>query len=198
LTLFLGLVLLVSTTRLLELRVSQRHRAALIGRGARAIAEPGFSSMVGLHVAVLAGALVETLVFRRSAPLWLSCAAALGVAGANGLRIWAIRSLGQHWNVRVIDSTSLGVVTSGPYRYVRHPNYVAVFVELLLLPLVQGAWVTAALGAGFHLLVMRRRILLEEGVLLESPAYRAAMADKPRFLPRLVVLGAAAAPGRKA
>jgi methyltransferase len=188
LTLFLVLVGLVGTTRLLELRVSQRHRRAMIDSGGRAIAEPGFAGMVILHVAVLAGAVVETLVFRRSVPVWFGCAAALGVLAAGVLRVWAIRSLGEHWNVRVIDSTVFGVVDSGPYRFVRHPNYVAVFLELLCLPLVQGAWLTAALGCALHLIVLRRRILLEEAVLSASPAYRAAMGMKPRFLPDLAAL----------
>ena len=181
--LFLTLVALVGATRLLELRVSQRHRRAMIAAGARAIPERGFAGMAALHVAVLAAAIVETLVFRRSVPVWFGAAAALGVVGAGFLRVAAIRSLGAHWNVRVVDSTALGVVTSGPYRYVRHPNYVAVFLELLLLPLVQGAWLTAALGSALHLLVLRRRILLEEAVLFASPAYRAHMGEKPRFLP---------------
>jgi methyltransferase len=107
------------------------------------------------------------------------------VLAANVLRILAIRSLGKHWNVRVVDSTALGVVASGPYRYVRHPNYVAVFLELLFLPLVQGAWITAALGTAAHILVLRRRIALEESVLLADPSYAATMGSKPRFIPRL-------------
>lgn len=185
LTLFLGLVVIVAVTRLLELRVSQRHRRAMLGSGGRAIAESRFGAMVALHVGVLAGAVIETLVFRRTVPIWFGCAAALGVLGAGVLRVWAIRSLGKHWNVRVIDSTQLGVVTSGPYRFVRHPNYVAVFLELLSLPLVQGAWLTAALGTALHVLVLRRRILLEEAMLLASPAYRTSMGEKPRFFPAL-------------
>jgi methyltransferase len=185
LTLFFALVLLVGTTRLLELRVSQRHRRALIGAGARTIPEPGFLAMAALHVAVLAGAVAESLLLPRAVPGWLGVAAALGVLGAGALRVSAIRSLGEHWNVRVVDSTALGVVTSGPYRYVRHPNYVAVFLELALLPLVRGAWLTATLGTALHLLVLRRRILLEEAVLLRSPEYRARMGHKPRFFPRV-------------
>lgn len=185
LTVLLALVLLLAATRLLELRVSRRHREAMLGAGARAIQEPGFAGMTALHVAVLGGAVVETLVLRRSAPAWLGLAAALGVVGAGALRVSAIRSLGEHWNVRVMDSTALGIVTSGPYRFVRHPNYVAVFLELLLLPLVQGAWLTAGLGSALHVFVLRRRIWLEEAVLLESPEYRACMAGKPRFLPEL-------------
>ncbi|HEY3499060.1 MAG TPA: isoprenylcysteine carboxylmethyltransferase family protein [Polyangiaceae bacterium] len=194
---FLALVLFVAATRLVELRVSQRRRRALIGSGARAISETGFAGMVTLHVAVLAGAVIETLVFRRSVPVWFGLAAALGVLGAGALRVSAIRNLGEHWNVRIIDSTAFGVVTSGPYRFVRHPNYVAVFLELLLLPLVQGAWLTAALGAGLHVVVLRRRILLEEAVLFESSAYRAAMAHKPRFLPRLLPAAAFSVRTRK-
>jgi methyltransferase len=197
LTLFLVLVVLVGTTRLLELRVSQRHRRAMIDSGGRPIAEPGFSGMVVLHVGVLAGAVLETLVFRRWVPVWFGCAAALGVVAAGVLRVWAIRSLGEHWNVRVIDSTAFGVVASGPYQFVRHPNYVAVFLELLCLPLVQGAWLTAALGCALHLVVLRRRILLEEAVLSASPAYRAAMGMKPRFLPDFAAITPLFARARK-
>jgi methyltransferase len=185
LTLFFGLVLVVGVTRLLELRVSQRHRRAMLGSGGRAIAEPGFVVMVALHTGVLAGAVLETLLLQRAVPAWFGFCAAFGVIGAGVLRVWAIRSLGRHWNVRVIDSTELGVVTSGPYRFVRHPNYVAVFLELLFLPLVQGAWLTATIGTALHVLVLRRRILLEEAVLSASPAYRASMGEKPRFVPGL-------------
>ena len=187
-TVFLALVAFVATTRLLELRISRRHRRAMLDSGARAIPEPAFAGMVALHVGVLGGAVVETLVFRRAVPVWFAAAAAAGVVSAGMLRVSAIRNLGEHWNVRVIDSTALGVVTSGPYRFVRHPNYLAVFLELLLLPLVQGAWLTATLGSALHLLVLRRRILLEEAVLFESPAYRVHMGKKPRFLPRVRML----------
>jgi methyltransferase len=78
----------------------------------------------------------------------------------------------------------MGVVSHGPFRFVRHPNYVAVFVELLALPLVHTAYVTALGGAVLHLLVLRRRLALEDGMLLGDPVYRTAMAEKPRFLPR--------------
>src|SRR5204863_108279 len=78
-----------------------------------------------------------------------------------------------------------GVVTGGPYRWIRHPNYVAVFVELLALPLVHGAWLTALAGAALHVPVLRRRLALEESVLAADPVYRDLMGRKPRFVPRL-------------
>lgn len=191
--LLVGSVAVVGVTRLLELRVSQRHRRALLERGARAVEDRGFRVMVFLHVAVLAGALLEPFLTGRTVPLWFGALSAAGVLAASSLRVAAIRALGQHWNVRVLDSAALGVVVAGPYRFVRHPNYVAVFLELSLLPLVQGAWLTAALGAALHAFVLRRRILLEEAVLGAHPAYRASMGNKPRFIPRLAVLSRAPA-----
>jgi methyltransferase len=109
----------------------------------------------------------------------------VAVALANGLRWWVIRTLDRHWNVQVMDSLALGVVTGGPYRFVRHPNYVAVFLELLALPLVHTAYVTALAGTLVHLFVLWRRIALEERVLLAHADYRAAFAERPRFIPRL-------------
>ena len=183
--LLVGSVAVVGVTRLFELRISRQHRRALLERGARAIEDRGFRVMAFLHVAVLAGALLEPLLTRRTVPLWFGALAAAGVVGASSLRVLSIRTLGEHWNVQVVDSAALGVVASGPYRFVRHPNYVAVFLELACLPLVQGAWLTAALGSALHVLVLHRRVLLEEAVLFAHPAYRATMQDKPRFFPRL-------------
>jgi methyltransferase len=87
--------------------------------------------------------------------------------------------------IQVVGSLDLGIVTGGPYRWIRHPNYVAVFVELAALPLIHGAWLTAAAGTALHVLVLRRRLALEEAVLSADPAYRDLMGGTPRFLPRL-------------
>jgi methyltransferase len=84
-----------------------------------------------------------------------------------------------------MDSTKLGVVTSGPFRYVRHPNYAAVFVEMIALPLIHTAWITALAGALVHVVVLIFRLSAEERVLFADPDYAAAMRAKPRFLPGL-------------
>jgi methyltransferase len=85
----------------------------------------------------------------------------------------------------VMDSTGMGVVTSGPFRYVRHPNYAAVFVEMLALPLMHCAWITAITGSLAHALVLSQRLATEERVLFSDAKYRAAMSGKPRFVPGL-------------
>lgn len=187
LTAYLCLVLAVGVARLVELNVSRRHRRSLFDRGASIVPDPGFVAMVSLHVAILACCVLEVLLLQRVAPVWLFVTMFALVLAANALRIWAIVALGDHWNVRIVDSTRLGVVSAGPYRYLRHPNYLAVFVELLCLPLVHGAWLTAVSGAVLHAVVLRRRISNEETMLLRDPRYQAQMAGKPRWIPRLRV-----------
>lgn len=179
---FWGLLLAVALSRLLELRRSASHQRWLLARGARPVAEPGFVAMVALHAGVLVGTAAEVIVGRRPMYPALALGAFLVLLGAEALRWWAIKSLGRQWTVRVIDSTELGIVTAGPYRWMRHPNYAAVFIEMIALPLIHTAWITASVGAAFHLYVLRRRIALEESVLLAQPAYRSAMGHRPRFL----------------
>lgn len=181
--LYLALLGGVGVTRLLEMRLSRRHQHDLAAAGSRLVPEPGFPFMVALHTAVLVGAGLEVVIAHRPFVPVVGIPAAAIFVGANGLRWWVIRTMAGHWNVRVVDSASLGVVTTGPFRWIRHPNYVAVFLELIALPLIHGAYLTALFGALAHVVVLARRIGLEERVLLASPAYRAAMGDKPRFLP---------------
>lgn len=185
-TFFLALLALTAVTRLLELNLSRRHCRELLEMGAAPAPDREFLGMVLLHAGILLGGIVEAIVLGRSAPLWFGLSAALVVLFASALRVWAISSLGMHWNVRVIDSMSLGVVEKGPYRFIRHPNYVAVFLELAFLPLAAGAWLTATVGTVLHVLVLYRRIHHEEQVLMRSTDYRRAMADKPRFIPDVV------------
>ena len=182
---FLALLLLVALLRLAELRISKQHQQEMIARGAAKVAEPLYRWMVLLHTAVLTGAAVEVVVLKRPFLPWLAVPMFLVFLAANAVRWWVIRTLGEHWNVQVMDSTRLGVVTSGPFRYVRHPNYAAVFAEMLALPLIHTAWITAAAGAIAHMAVLAQRLSTEERVLFANPDYRAAMTGKPRFLPGL-------------
>jgi methyltransferase len=183
--LFLGLLLAVGLLRLVEMRISRRHQKEMATRGAAKVDEPKFRWMVLLHTAVLIGAALEVVFLKRPFLPWLAAPMFAIFIAANALRWWVIRSLGAHWNVQVVDSTRLGVVTSGPFRYVRHPNYAAVFSELLALPLIHTAWITATAGALAHIGVLAQRLSTEERVLLANPDYRAAMSGKPRFLPGL-------------
>jgi methyltransferase len=134
--------------------------------------------MLAAHVALHTLPLLE--VPRRRRPDWRW---AVVLAGAIGLRVWCIRTLGRQWNVRAVVPQDLVPVATGPYRYVRHPNYVAVILEFLALPLVGGAGVSAGLLSAFNAYLLYDRIRAEEALLDESPAYRQAFAGKARFVP---------------
>src|SRR3954451_19984364 len=126
-TLFLAAV---GLGRLIELRISRRHQRALAIRGMVKIAEPHFHHMVLLHAGVLLASALEVWLLRRPFRRALALPAGVMVVLANALRWWVIRTMAGHWNVQVMNSVELGVVTDGPFRWIRHPNYAAVFLEL--------------------------------------------------------------------
>ena len=134
---------------------------------------------------LLVAALAEAWLVPRAPIAVVSPLALVVLLGANALRLWVIATLGPHWNVQIMDSAPLGVVTGGPFRFIRHPNYVAVFLELLALPLVHGAWITALGGAACHVWVLAHRIRAEEAALLAHPSYQQLMGGKPRFIPTI-------------
>ena len=182
---FLALLLAVAALRIFELRVSRRNQLRLLAQGAVKVPRPPFRWVVMVHTGVLIGAALEVVSLHRPfIPALAACMFAAFLA-SNLLRLWVVRTMGQHWNVQVMNSTSLGIITSGPFRFVRHPNYAAVFVEVFSLPLIHTAWLTALFGSLGYAAAISQRIAVEEGVLMQNPEYRATMGAKPRFLPGL-------------
>jgi methyltransferase len=182
---YLGLLALIGMERLVELRISRRNQRNLEKLGVRKVAEPHFRWMVFMHAGILACAAAEVILLRRPLIPWLAITMAALFVFATALRWWVIRTLAGHWNVEVMASSRVGVVTSGPYGWVRHPNYVAVVIEVFALPMIHTAWITALAGTVADLEILRRRLRVEEGVLMADLAYRAAMGAKPRFLPKV-------------
>lgn len=182
---FLALLVAVAVLRIFELRVSHRHRQQMVAQGATKVNEPQFRWVVAVHTAVLIGAALEVVLLHRPFIPLLGWTMLVLFLAANLVRLWVVRTMGTLWNVQVMNSVGLGVVTSGPFRFVRHPNYTAVFVEMFSLPLIHTAWITAVLACLGYAAAISQRIALEESVLLANPSYRTAMAGKPRFLPGL-------------
>src|SRR5260370_3590565 len=143
---FLGLLLAVALLRLFELRVSSRNRQRMVAQGATKVHEPRFRWIVLLHTAVLICAALEVVLLRRPFIPILAAVMFLLFLGSHAVRLWCVRTMGKHWNVQVMNSTSFGVVTSGPFRFVRHPNYAAIFVEIFSFPMIHTAWLTTFLG----------------------------------------------------
>src|SRR6201992_3281121 len=124
--------------------------------------------MVVLHVGLIAGCVLEPLLGDRSfipALGWPMLAVTLA---ANGLRWWCIATLGERWTARVITLPGASLVRSGPYRWLRHPNYVAVIVEGAGVPLTGSAWITAAAFTAANAVLLTVRIRCEAGALAAS------------------------------
>jgi methyltransferase len=182
---YIGLLVLVGIERLAELVISRRNQRGLEKQGVQKIPEPHFRWMVAVHTGILVGAGAEVLFLHRPLIPALGVSMSVLFVLANVLRWWVIRILAGHWNVEVMDSARVGVVSSGPYRWVRHPNYVGVVAEVFSLPMIHTAWITAIAGTLGYLLILRRRVNVEDGALMADPTYRLTMGGKPKFFPRI-------------
>jgi methyltransferase len=179
--LYLAFLLLVGVERLLELWLSRRNAALAFQRGAVEFGQGHFRAMSLMHTLFLFSCGAEVVALHRPFPGAFGYLALAGALSAQLLRYWAISTLGERWNVRVIVLPGAPPVTSGPYRFVRHPNYVAVVLEILCIPLIHGAWITAFVFTVLNVAMLFVRIRAEERAL-GSP-YAAAFEHRPRFVP---------------
>jgi methyltransferase len=179
--LYLGLLALVALERGLELVLSARNARLARSRGGVETGRGHYPVMAVFHGALLVACALEVVLLHRPFPGavgWVS----LGVVlAAQALRYWAIATLGWRWNTRIVVVPGSAPVTGGPYRFVRHPNYVAVIAEMLALPLVHGAWLTALVFSAGNAWLLRVRIRAEEHALGEP--WADAFAGRPRFVP---------------
>lgn len=157
---WLGIVGLVGVERLAELVVAKRNAAWSFARGGVEHGREHYPYMVVLHSAFLVGCVVEPLFGRPWYPIFGVVAVATQL-----LRWWCIRTLGPRWNTRVIVVPGLTPITGGPYRWLRHPNYVAVVTEGIALPMIHGAWITAAVFTVLNAWLLATRIRVEERAL---------------------------------
>ena len=157
---------LVAMQRLLELLYSRRNERKLRARGAVERGRGHYPVMVAVHTLWLVSTLVEGLQRGPDIPAWwpLPLAAFLLV---QPLRYWAILSLGMNWNTRVLVIPGGKLVRRGPYRYLPHPNYVVVAVEVLTFPLIFGAWITAIVFSLLNATLLYVRIKTENRALKE-------------------------------
>lgn len=165
LTAFTVLVGLVALERLAELVVSKRNAAWSLERGGREYGQGHYPVMVVLHTGFLLAMLVEAWIVQPDVPPGLAWSMLALVLAAQALRWWCITTLGHRWNTRVIVVPGLPPVTGGPYRYLSHPNYVAVVVEGVALPMVHGAWITALVFTVANAFLLRVRVRVEDAAL---------------------------------
>jgi methyltransferase len=162
---FTVLVGLVAAERVAELVVSQRNAAWSLAHGGRETGQAHYRVMVLLHAGFLVAVLAEAYLRRPDVPPSLAWSMLALVAAAQGLRWWCIVTLGRQWSTRVIVVPGLPVVRSGPYRFLAHPNYVAVVVEGAALPMVHACWITTVAFTVANAALLTVRIRVEEQAL---------------------------------
>jgi methyltransferase len=188
LTAFELLVLLAVLQRLLELLRSRANQRTLSEASRSADSRANWIALVLLQALWLGGAALEPFLRGGVAPAPLYWTGLGLFLAGEGLRLWCMRSLGTWWNVRARVDPRLRVVSTGPYRWIRHPNYLGVLLELCGLPLAGGAWITLLLLAPAHALVLRRRMRGEDELLFALPGYAQAMGGKGALWPRTSLL----------
>jgi methyltransferase len=159
------LVVLVGVERLAELVVSQRNLRWSRSRGGVETGAGHYPAMVALHSGLLVGCLAEVWLADRPFVPGLGWPMLAVVIAAQGLRWWCIATLGPQWNTRVVVVPGAGRVAGGPYRWLRHPNYLAVVVEGAALPLVHTGWLTALVFTVLNGWLLRVRIGVENRAL---------------------------------
>jgi methyltransferase len=163
--LFFGFVAIIIVQRLLELRIAKRNEKWALEHGAQEFSPEHYPWIVALHIAWILGIALEGFLRgAQSAPLWPLWLGIFLLAQVG--RYWAISSLGKFWNTRILILPGGGRVSSGPYKYFKHPNYIVVALELLSGPLIFGATYTAIIASVLNAaLLLGVRIPAEEQAL---------------------------------
>jgi methyltransferase len=162
---FTVLVAAVALERVVELVVSARHLTWARARGGVETGAGHYPFMAAVHTLLLLSCVVEVHAFDRPFLPWLGWPMVVVVAGTQTLRWWCVRTLGRQWNTRIVVVPGLPLVRRGPYRLMRHPNYVAVVAEVAALPLVHTAWLTALVFTVLNAVVLWVRIPTEQRAL---------------------------------
>jgi methyltransferase len=167
--------------RLAELLVSRRNAKIALAAGGVEVGRRHYAVMVSVHAVFPLACGLEVLVLHRAFPGALGVTALVAALGAQALRWWVVATLGWRWSTRIIVVPGAPVVTTGPYRFLRHPNYLAVVVEAVAVPLIHGAWLSAVVFGLANAALLGVRIPAEERAL--GSAWATALAGRPRLLP---------------
>jgi methyltransferase len=181
--LYTGLVALVAVMRLVELVISRRNVVRLEARGAVEVGRSLYPWMVAVHGTFLPACVAEVWLLDRPFIPELAAFCLALLVGAAALRLWVMATLGPRWSTRVMILPETAPITGGPFRRLRHPNYLAVVVEFAALPMLHTAWVTAGIFSMANAMVLCRRIRTEERALALAGDYLSVMGDRPRLIP---------------
>ncbi len=158
-------ILAVGAERLIELVVAQRNARWSIAHGGKEFGRDHYPAMVSMHALLLVSCVVEVWALRRPFIPWLGWTMLAVVVLSTVVRWRCVAALGKRWNPRLIVIPGAPLVREGLYRWVRHPNYTAVAAEVVALPMIHSAWLTAIVFSAANALVLTVRIRAENAAL---------------------------------
>ena len=180
---FTAIVVAVILQRLIELGISKRNAAQILARGGREHGSNSLGLVKVLQVSWWIAAVTEVWLLDRPFMPLLAIVALLFTLWGQVLRYLSIRSLGKQWTLPIMTIPNTKAVNSGIYRYLRHPNWLGVILEIGALPLIHTAYLTAVLFTLANAWLMSKRIRAEEKALIEDTNYASVFANKRRFIP---------------
>lgn len=162
--LFWIIVAILAIQRLIELLIARRNERIVRANGAHEYDQKGYKVIVLMHIAFFISLISEYVFFGKTLNhYWIPLL--ILVLSAQVLRYWAITSLGHYWNTKILVTPNTTPISRGPYKYIRHPNYLAVIVEIAVIPLIFSCYLTSIIFTILNLIVLKRRIRIEEQAL---------------------------------
>ncbi|NEO59548.1 MAG: isoprenylcysteine carboxyl methyltransferase [Moorea sp. SIO4G2] len=180
---FTLVVVAVILQRLIELRISKQNATYLLTNGGREYGSNSLWIVKVLQVSWFAAMINEVWWLNRPFMPGLAAIALMLTVAGQGLRYLSMRSLKKRWTLPIITFPGKPVVNSGIYRYLKHPNWLGVILEIAALPLIHTAYFTTIVFSIANALLMSRRIQTEEQALSEDTNYGDVFANRPRFIP---------------
>ena len=178
---FLALFILLASQRIYELRLSRQHEEWIRSQGGIEVGAGHFRVMQILHILWFISMLAEVFLLGRSTHLYLAIPAFLVFLVGQFLRYAAILTLGKRWTVRIFILPGKAPIESGIYRWIRHPNYLGVILEIAAFPMIGNAFLTALIFSIANAVLLAYRIRMEEHALETYNHYRRVFAGRPRF-----------------
>ncbi|WP_342432074.1 isoprenylcysteine carboxyl methyltransferase family protein [Neobacillus sp. FSL H8-0543] len=183
--LFLLFFIFVVFQRAIELFVARKNEKWMKDQGALEFGSNHYQYMVFMHALFFVFFFIEKITINRDVPQFWPLLLSVFVF-TQIMRFWVISSLGKYWNTKILVLPNVNVIRKGPYRFIKHPNYVVVTLELIVVPLLFGAYFTAILFTILNLLMLSVRIPAEEKALNELTEYEGSFQSCNRFLPKLL------------
>lgn len=179
---FYLLFTVIAIQRTVELFIARRNEKWMKSKGAKEYGQKHYKLMVTIHLLFFVSLLVEKIFAQK--PLneyWIGLFIIFLITQAG--RVWVITSLGRYWNTKIIVLPEADVIVKGPYKYIKHPNYFIVTVELIVIPLMFNAYWTLFIFALLNQFILSIRIPIEEKALAEATDYQTVHRGKKRFFP---------------